>query len=85
MSPSQFQRCTKTVRESLGIPFDYHSLRHTHATKLVEAGVNAKAVQARMGHKKIATTMNTYIHSTDAMAREAADLFEKAVNGLPPR
>lgn len=85
MSPSQFQRCAKAVRESLGIPFDYHSLRHTHATKLVEAGVNAKAVQARMGHKKIATTMNTYIHSTDAMAREAADLFEKSVNGLPPR
>lgn len=85
ISPSIFQKCAKEIKEAVGIPFDYHSLRHTHATKLIEAGANAKAVQDRMGHKKIATTMNTYVHSTDAMAREAAAVFEKAVNGLPPR
>ena len=85
MSPSQFQKCAKEIKEMVGIQFDYHSLRHTHATNLVEAGVNAKAVQSRMGHKKITTTMNTYVHSTDAMAKEAAIAFEKAVNGLPPK
>lgn len=85
MSPNMFANCVKKVKKELDIPFDYHSIRHTHATKLIEAGVNAKAVQSRMGHKKIATTMNTYVHSTDAMAKEAAAIFEKAVNGLPPR
>lgn len=85
VSSNAFQKCSKKIRDTIGIPFDYHSLRHTHASRLVEAGVNAKAVQDRLGHKNITTTLNTYVHGTDSMAREAADLFEKAVNGLPPR
>ena len=30
--------------------FDFHSLRHTHATELCEAGVNIKEIQRRLGH-----------------------------------
>ncbi|MGN0133200.1 MAG: tyrosine-type recombinase/integrase, partial [Anaerotignum sp.] len=80
-----FVYCQKIIRQELGINFDYHSLRHTHATKLIEAGANVKAVQQRLGHKNIETTMNTYVHHTDAMAQETADLFEIVVNGLPPK
>jgi integrase len=35
-------------------------LRHTHATKLLQAGVHPKIVQERLGHKKIETTLNIY-------------------------
>ncbi len=80
-----FTKCTATVRKELGLNFDYHSLRHTHTTKLVEAGVNIKAIQQRMGHKNISTTLNTYAHATATMEQEAAELFERAVNGLPPK
>lgn len=82
---SSFVYCQKIIRQELGINFDYHSLRHTHATKLIEAGANVKAVQQRLGHKNIETTMNTYVHHTDAMAQETVDLFESVVNGLPPK
>ncbi|WP_458406895.1 site-specific integrase [Anaerotignum sp.] len=81
-----FKYCSRVIHHELLLAFDYHSLRHTHATKLVEAGANIKAVQKRLGHKDISTTLNTYVHNTDDMAQDAADLFEEAVNGtLPPR
>lgn len=80
-----FKYCNRVIHHELQLSFDYHSLRHTHATKLIEAGANVKAVQQRLGHKNIVTTMNTYVHHTDEMAQTAADLFEQAANGLPPR
>lgn len=82
---SQFQHCAAKIKTKLEIPFDYHCLRHTHATRLIEAKVNIKAVQVRLGHRNIATTLNTYVHNTDDMAQEAADIFEATVNGLPPK
>ena len=39
-----------------------HDLRHTHASLLVAIGVHPKAIQARMGHASITTTLNTYGH-----------------------
>lgn len=80
-----FKYCSRVIHHEMGLTFDYHSLRHTHATRLIEAGANVKAVQERLGHKNITTTMNIYVHNTDTMAQDAADLFEQAVNGLPPR
>ncbi|WP_025728479.1 tyrosine-type recombinase/integrase [Atopobacter phocae] len=50
-----------------------HSLRHTHASLLLEAGASIKEVQDRLGHKDIKTTMDTYAHVT-------TDGKEKTVN-----
>ena len=79
-----FKYCSRVIHHELKIAFDYHSLRHTHATRLIEAGANVKAVQERLGHKNITTTMNVYVHNTNEMAQAAADIFEK-VASLPPR
>lgn len=76
-----FGNYAPAIRKKLGINFDYHSLRHTHATKLVEAGANIKAIQKRLGHKNVSVTMNTYAHSTEMMDQDAAMLFERS---LPP-
>lgn len=45
--------------------FDFHSLRHTHCTMLVENGLPPKYVQQRLGHKNIAVTMDIYNHITN--------------------
>lgn len=74
-----FKYCNRVIQHDLHIKFDYHSLRHTHATKLIEGGANLKAVQTRMGHKDIATTLQIYSHTTKGMEQEAVDIFEKAV------
>ena len=56
--------------------FDYHSLRHTHATMLAELGASPKYVQHRLGHKNIQVTMNIYQHLTDKMSEEGAKLLD---------
>lgn len=77
-SPKTFCYCTSHAKSELGINFDYHSLRHTHATMMIEAGADTKTVQARLGHTNIQTTLQTYIHDTDKMAEQSVELFERA-------
>ena len=36
-----------------------------------------KDVQVRLGHSKLSTTMDIYTHSTDTMATETVNIFEK--------
>ena len=68
------------------INFDFHLLRHTHATMLIESGAHVKAVQERLGHQKIETTLQTYVHNTQSLEQSAVDKFEQAINtNLPPR
>lgn len=39
-----------------------HDLRHSHASLLLNEGVNIVALSKRLGHKKVSTTLNTYSH-----------------------
>lgn len=75
-----FKYAARVIHYDLGIQFNFHSLRHTHATKLIESGVSPKAVQARLGHEHNETTLQTYVHNTDAMEQTAVDIFEAAVS-----
>ncbi len=78
VTPDSFKYASRVINYSLGIMFNFHSLRHTHATTLIENGANIKDVQERLGHSKIETTLDTYTHVTDKMTNETVDIFEKA-------
>jgi integrase len=49
-----------------------HALRHVHATQLLVQGVPIKVVSERLGHSKIALTMDIYAHVLPAMDQDAA-------------
>ncbi|WP_145988170.1 tyrosine-type recombinase/integrase [Fusobacterium ulcerans] len=44
ITPDSFKYASKIINFELGIEFNFHSLRHTHATFLIEAGANIKSV-----------------------------------------
>lgn len=48
---------SRVVNYELGISFNFHSLRQTHATMLLEAGTNIKDIQEKLGHSKITTNI----------------------------
>ena len=82
MNTDRFQYCSRPIQKELNIQFDFHSLRHTHATLLAENGVHPKNLQMRLGHEKIETTLQTYIHDTQAMADVTVEVFERIVSTL---
>ncbi len=52
-----------------------HDLRHTHATLLLEDGVDVKTVSERLGHDSVQTTLELYGHVTPRMRASAAARF----------
>ena len=68
---------TKCDKQPIWENFDFHSLRHTHGTELASAGVPAKEIQIRMGHKNIETTLNIYVHNTPDMQNHTREFLEK--------
>lgn len=79
-NPDSRHYLAKKISDQLGRPFHFHLLRHSHATLLIESGVSPVAVQARLGHEQVTTTLRTYVHVTESMDREAVSLFEAAVS-----
>lgn len=77
ISSHTMQHVNRVATRELGFEkFDYHSLRHTHATILAEKGASPKYVQHRLGHKNIQVTMQIYQHLTEKMSEEGAQLLE---------
>jgi integrase len=53
-----------------------HDLRHLHATQLMISGVNPKVVQERLGHSRVAITLDLYSHVNEDLQVEAAIRLE---------
>jgi integrase len=58
-----------------------HGLRHTHASQLLGAGVNIKAVSSRLGHSSASLTLSTYAHLLPGADQEAAQRIDDLLSG----
>lgn len=69
--------------KTAGVPdISFHGFRHTHATIMLYAGIEAKDLQYRLGHSNISMTLNTYVHATKEGAKKAVSIFEAAISNL---
>ena len=72
-----FYKSFKRIAASIGRPDARpHDLRHTAATVAIASGATIKSVQDLLGHSTPGFTMAQYVHTSDAMRKDAADRMQ---------
>jgi site-specific recombinase XerD len=83
MPCSSLQRLIIIARKQLNVPqASIHSLRHSFATHMLEAGAHLHTIQTLLGHKQITSTM-IYLHLTHQTVRDALSLMDELCRQLP--
>lgn len=68
------------ICDKVGIKrFSMHVLRHTFATRCIEAGMMPKILQKILGHSNIGITMNLYVHITEDEKHKEIELVAGAL------
>jgi integrase len=76
-TPTAVRKRALTAWRRAGLdPIGLHECRHTFASLLIAAGVNAKAITAYLGHASIQTTIDLYGHPMPGNEDEAVALVD---------
>ena len=82
VSPYSIKWSCSNIKNKLGIDMGFHSLRHTHATLLLERGAPIKDIQKKLGHARASITIDTYSHLTEKMQDETLDILNNLSSKL---
>lgn len=70
ISPRTYEYRYHKILKLCGIaPINYHSLRHTFASRCIAVGVDVKSLSEVLGHGNSVITLNTYVHSSIDLKR----------------
>lgn len=78
-----FNKYFKEQTARLGHPLSTHSLRHSHASLLMEQGYPLEAISRRLGHESSEITRKIYLHVTEGIKKRDAELLS-SISLLPP-
>ena len=75
---STVQQAMKAIvdKQRFGKKVSIHTLRHSYATHLLEAGVSLRVIQQYLVHSNLQTTM-VYLHLTEIAETKAREAIEK--------
>lgn len=76
VEPKTLQTAFKRILEAAGIKaVNFHTLRHTFATRAVESKADVKTLSVLLGHADVGTTLNRYVHILDEQKRKTMSLI----------
>jgi integrase len=75
-SPRAYSKAWSDTAAAMGLPVTFHALRHTHASHLIDAGIDAVTVSKRLGHSSPTVTLQIYAH----LFRKRDDRSAEAIN-----
>ena len=77
--PRTYRNYYKRLLNKLGIPdIKFHGLRHSFATRCIEANSDYKTVSVILGHSNISTTLNLYVHPNKEQKKKCIDKMLKS-------
>ena len=57
-----------------------HDFRHSHASLLIDMGINPLLISERLGHERVETTLNIYSHLYPSRSDELAEKLDKIMS-----
>jgi site-specific recombinase XerD len=86
MNPQVLHVACRVACETLGIEkrVTVHTLRHSFATHLLEAGTDIRIIQVLLGHRSLASTTLYAQVSTDMIGRTVSPFDQLQVKVMPP-
>jgi integrase len=82
LTPNSVSTAWIDFADKIGMPdVTFHALRHTHASQLIDAGVDIATISKRLGHAKPDITLRVYAHLFRKDDSRAADAINAALAG----
>lgn len=71
IEPRTYQKYFKDILRKCKIKgYKFHSLRHTFSSNCIEVGMDVKSLSDILGHSKVETTLNLYVHSSHKLQKK---------------